>query len=131
MHKEFLGVSGEDPRRALAEQLCQDIPMNVCVTAYNKSFECTRIKELAGWYPDLAEHLLDIKENIKGSGENPIRPEKMVDVEAGYAFESPRFSAGANVYLMDPNDLTVISKKLDGYIFYPLFVIDLAKIYYK
>lgn len=37
----------------------------------------------------------------------------------------------ANVYLMDPNDLTVISKKLDGYIFYPLFVIDLAKIYYK
>lgn len=37
----------------------------------------------------------------------------------------------ANVYLMDPNDLTVISKKLDGYIFYPLFVIDLAKICYK
>lgn len=37
----------------------------------------------------------------------------------------------ANVYLMDPNDLTVISKKLGGYIFYPLFVIDLAKIYYK
>ncbi|MBR6090066.1 MAG: hypothetical protein IKP86_09045 [Anaerolineaceae bacterium] len=37
----------------------------------------------------------------------------------------------ANVYLMDPNDITVISKKLDGYIFYPLFVIDLAKIYYK
>lgn len=37
----------------------------------------------------------------------------------------------ANVYLMDPNDLTVISKKLDGYIFYPLFVIDLSKIYYK
>ena len=32
---------------------------------------------------------------------------------------------------MDPNDLTVISKKLGGYIFYPLFVIDLAKIYYK
>ena len=37
----------------------------------------------------------------------------------------------ANVYLMDPNDLTVISKKLDGYIFYPQFVIDLAKIYFK
>ena len=37
----------------------------------------------------------------------------------------------ANVYLMDPNDLTVISNKLDGYIFYPLFVIDLSKIYYK
>ena len=39
--------------------------MGVCTLAFNKSFECTRIKELAGWYPDLAEHLLDIKENIK------------------------------------------------------------------
>ena len=63
-HKEFLGVSGEDPRRALAEQLCKDIPMNVCVTAYNKSFECTRIKELAEAYPDLASHLLNIRDHI-------------------------------------------------------------------
>ncbi len=63
-HKEFLGVSGEDPRRALAEQLCKDIPMNVCVTAYNKSFECTRIKELAEAFPDLAAHLLNIREHI-------------------------------------------------------------------
>lgn len=63
-HKEFLAESGTDPRRALAEQLCADIPMNVCVTAYNKAFECTRIKELAEYYPDLAEHLLNIKENI-------------------------------------------------------------------
>ena len=46
-HKEFLATSGEDPRRAIAEALCRDIPMNVCVTAYNKSFECDRIKELA------------------------------------------------------------------------------------
>ena len=64
LHKEFLGVSGEDPRRALAEQLCQDIPMNVCVTAYNQSFECTRIKELAQAFPDLSEHLLNIRDHI-------------------------------------------------------------------
>ena len=63
-HKEFLAESGTDPRRALAERLCEDIPMNVCVTAYNKSFECTRIKELAATFPDLAEHLLNIKDNI-------------------------------------------------------------------
>ncbi len=63
-HTEFLAVSGEDPRRAIAEALCCDIPMNVCVTAYNKAFECTRLKELAGTYPDLAEHLLNIRENI-------------------------------------------------------------------
>ena len=63
-HKEFLGKSGEDPRRALAEQLCRDIPMNVCVTAYNKAFECTRLRELAETYPDLSEHLLNIRDNI-------------------------------------------------------------------
>lgn len=63
-HKEFLAVSGTDPRRELAEQLCKDIPMNVCVTAYNKAFECTRLKELAEYFPDIAEHLLNIKENI-------------------------------------------------------------------
>ena len=38
--------------------------MNVCVTAYNKAFECTRLKELAEYFPDLAEHLLNIKDNI-------------------------------------------------------------------
>ena len=63
-HKEFLAESGTDPRRALAEQLCADIPMSVCVTAYNKAFECTRIRELAETYPDLAEHLLNIRDNI-------------------------------------------------------------------
>ena len=64
-HKEFLGETGKDPRRALAERLCEDIPMNVCVTAYYKSFECGRIKELAKTFPDLAEHLLNIESNIK------------------------------------------------------------------
>ena len=64
-HKEFLAESGSDPRRALAEQLCADIPMNVCTMAYNKSFECTCIKKLAEAFPDLAEHLLNIRDNIK------------------------------------------------------------------
>lgn len=63
-HREFLAESGTDPRRKLAEQLCADIPMNVCVTAYNKAFECTRLKELAETFPDLAEHLLNIRDNI-------------------------------------------------------------------
>ncbi len=63
-HSEFLAVPGTDPRRALAEQLCADIPMNVCVTAYNKAFECTIIKRLADTFPDLSEHLLNIREHI-------------------------------------------------------------------
>ena len=51
--------------RHLAEQLCKDIPMNVCTLAYNKGFECGRIKELASLYPDLAVHLLNIRDHIQ------------------------------------------------------------------
>lgn len=65
LHKEFLAISGTDPRLSLAERLCEDIPMNVCVTAYNKSFECGRLKELAHEFPHLSEHLLNICDNIK------------------------------------------------------------------
>ena len=64
-HKEFLGVSGEDPRRALAEQLVADIPTNACVLAYNRGFEKGRIKELAELFPDLADKLMAIRNNIQ------------------------------------------------------------------
>lgn len=65
-HREFLASSdGSDPRRALAEQLCKDIPKDVCTLAYNKMFECGRIRELAVLYPDLSDHLLNIADNIK------------------------------------------------------------------
>ena len=64
-HREFLAPSdGSDPRRPLAEQLCRDIPMNACTVAYNKMFECGRLRELAALYPDLAAHLLNIADHI-------------------------------------------------------------------
>ena len=63
-HTDFLGNSVDDPRRALAEKLCLDIPKGVCSTAYNKGFECGRLKELAEAYPDLSDHLLDIADHI-------------------------------------------------------------------
>lgn len=62
-HKEFLG-SSLDPRREIAESLCQNIPIDVCVSAYNKTFECGRLKELAKLYPDLKNHLLRISDNV-------------------------------------------------------------------
>ncbi len=64
LHKEHLGVSGTDPRKPLAQQLCEDIPMGVCTLVYNKSFECTRLKEMADFIPELSEHLLDIRDHI-------------------------------------------------------------------
>ena len=65
LHKEFLAESGTDPRREIAEALCRDIPYNVCTLAYNKMFECGRLRELADTFPDLADHLLNIANNIQ------------------------------------------------------------------
>ncbi|GHU66267.1 hypothetical protein AGMMS49983_15560 [Clostridia bacterium] len=65
IHKEFLGKEGEDPRRAIAERICEDIPAAGCMIAYYAAFEKTRIKELAGLFPDLSAHLMAIYENTR------------------------------------------------------------------
>ncbi len=64
-HKECLAYPGTDPRRQIAEQLCKDIPLDVCTTAYNMSFEKGKIRDLAELYPDLKDHLMNIHDNIK------------------------------------------------------------------
>ena len=63
-HKEYLAYPGVDPRRELAECLCEDIPKDVCTMAYNMSFEKRVIKRLAALCPDLADHLMNIHDNI-------------------------------------------------------------------
>ena len=64
-HYEFLGTEGTDPRRELAEQLCRDIPEDVCSLAYNMMFEKMIIRQLAETYEDLSEHLMNIYDNMK------------------------------------------------------------------
>lgn len=64
-HLEYLAEGGIDSRRMLAEQLVKDIPRDVCILAYNMSFEKRIIKKLANLYPDLSDHLMNIYENIK------------------------------------------------------------------
>ena len=64
-HKEFLSNEyNGNPMYGLCKQLCEDIPMNSCVTAYNKAFECTRLKEMAKLFPEFSEHLLNISDHI-------------------------------------------------------------------
>ena len=63
-HKEFLAVSGQNPLRDIAEALVRDIPFGACSIAYNKGFEQPRLKELAELFPDLADHLLSIRDNM-------------------------------------------------------------------
>jgi len=64
-HREFLAEEGRDPRELLAKQLCEDIPRDVTVLAYNMSFEKGVIKRLALNFEDLSEHLLHVNENMK------------------------------------------------------------------
>ncbi len=107
-HKEFLAESGTDPRRALAERLCEDIPMNVCVTAYNKAFECTRIRELADTFPDLSEHLLNIRDNIK---------DLLVPFQSGYYYNRAMggsFSIKSVLPAIFPNDPSLDYHNLEG-----------------
>lgn len=107
-HKEFLAESGTDPRRALAEQLCADIPMGVCVTAYNKAFECTRLKELAELYPDLADHLLNIEANII---------DLLVPFQSGYYYNRAMggsFSIKSVLPAIFPNDSELDYHNLEG-----------------
>ena len=108
LHKEFLAESGTDPRRAIAESLCRDIPMNVCVTAYNKGFECGRIKELAETFPDLAEHLLNIRSNIK---------DLLTPFQSGYYYNRAMggsFSIKSVLPAIFPNDPSLDYHNLDG-----------------
>ena len=63
-HREFLAPEGADPRRAVAEHLCADIPRGACTLAYYMSFERGRIDELAQAFPDLAAHLYSISDGM-------------------------------------------------------------------
>ena len=107
-HKEFLAESGVDPRRAIAESLCRDIPANVCVTAYNKGFECGRLKELAAQFPDLADHLLRIQENIQ---------DLLVPFQGGCYYNRAMggsFSIKSVLPALFPNDPTLDYHSLEG-----------------
>ncbi|MEE1053555.1 MAG: DUF2779 domain-containing protein [Acutalibacteraceae bacterium] len=107
-HKEFLAESGVDPRRAIAESLCENIPKNVCVTAYNKAFECTRLQELADTFPDLADHLINIKNNIK---------DLLVPFQSGYYYNRAMggsFSIKSVLPALFPNDPALDYHNLEG-----------------
>ncbi len=107
-HKEFLAESGENPLRAIAESLCANIPMNVCTLAYNKKFECGRIKELAEIFPDLSKHLLNIERNIK---------DLLVPFQKGYYYNKAMggsFSIKSVLPAIFPDDPSLNYHNLDG-----------------
>ena len=75
-HREFLAVDHQDRRLELVEQLIKDIDLSAggTVVVYNKSFEKTRLKELAYIYPQykkkldiINNHIFDLLEVLKGT----------------------------------------------------------------
>jgi hypothetical protein len=63
-HKEFLDVSGNDPRRRFAETLLEACGAKGPVIVYNQTFEKGIIKSLAREYNDLREALLAINTRV-------------------------------------------------------------------
>lgn len=108
LHKEFLAESGPDPRRALAEQLCADIPENACILVYNDSFEKTCLKELAEAFPDLSAHLLNIRDRIAD----------LLDLFKGGAYYTRAMDASFSIKsvlpAMFPDDPTLDYHALEG-----------------
>jgi len=108
-HKEFLAESG-DPNmlRSLAEQLIADIPENECVLAYNMGFEKGRIKELAGLFPDIADHLMNIHDNIN---------DLLIPFQKGYCYNRAMggsFSIKSVLPALFPNDPELDYHSLEG-----------------
>ncbi|OYU11024.1 MAG: hypothetical protein CFE38_14770 [Comamonadaceae bacterium PBBC1] len=64
-HGEFLDTSGQDPRRALAEKLVQDLRPDSTILAWNASFERQVIQSLAEQFADLAPALMRLHAQIK------------------------------------------------------------------
>ena len=63
-HSEFLGDGIHDPRRALAEQLCEDLKEPGKILIYNKAMEPKRIDDFIALYPDLRKPLTLIRKNM-------------------------------------------------------------------
>ena len=63
-HKQFIDVTGDDPKRKFAEALISGCGSTGPVIVYNQTFEKGVIKNLADTYDDLSEALLAINNRV-------------------------------------------------------------------
>ena len=108
LHREFLAESGTDPRRAVAEALCRDIPADVCVTAFHKSTECGILRKLAEQFPDLADHLNAVAEHVA---------DLLVPFQSGWYYRKEiggSFSIKSVLPAICPDDPELDYHELDG-----------------
>lgn len=107
-HQEFLAYPGSDPRREVAESLCNTIPENACILAYNAGFEKERINRLAELYSDLAEHLTDLRDHIQ---------DLIVPFSQGYYYNKAMLAGNSIKVVLPalfPDDPTLNYNNLEG-----------------
>lgn len=63
-HRSWLADGQEDPRRPLAVAVLDACAGVMPVVAYNASFECSVLKDLAEFCPDLATPLLEVRDRV-------------------------------------------------------------------
>jgi predicted RecB family nuclease len=63
-HFEFLARDDSDPRRGFIESLCRVARGKGHIVVYNRSFEASRLAELAVWLPDYAGQVEQIRERL-------------------------------------------------------------------
>jgi Domain of unknown function(DUF2779) len=63
-HTEYLAKPGIDPRKEIVGRLLEDIPEGACVLTYYKSFESSRIKEMAEQFTRKKKRLQSITDNM-------------------------------------------------------------------
>ncbi|NDY84448.1 DUF2779 domain-containing protein [Orrella sp. NBD-18] len=63
-HNEFLAPDGEDPRRAFAETLINNLGQSGPIIVFNQSFEKGRILYLAELFPDLMPELKKVADRL-------------------------------------------------------------------
>ena len=64
-HYQYLADGEEDPRWPLIKQLIEQIPVDSCVLVYNQSFEIRVLNILAQIFPDYADAIAIICNNIR------------------------------------------------------------------
>lgn len=64
-HYEFLAEQGEDPRKKFIEGLLKDTKNSGDIIVYNKTFEITRLKEIARDFPEYADEIEERINRVK------------------------------------------------------------------
>lgn len=63
-HYEYLGTPPADPRPAFIEELISKLGKTGSILVWNKTFECTRLKEIARDFPLYEEQIEEILERV-------------------------------------------------------------------